>query len=43
MIIAIKVFDWTTKRVLCHIRKDGQDRIEWMDMADFYVNPMEAA
>ena len=38
---AVKEFDWTNQRVLVRTKEDGQDRIEWVEMATVYVNPQE--
>jgi hypothetical protein len=36
---AIALFDWTNQRVLVRTKEDGQDRIEWVEMREVYVNP----
>ena len=41
MIISVREFDHAEKRVLCHTREDGQDRIEWIEMRKVYVNENE--
>jgi hypothetical protein len=40
---AIAEFDWDNQRVLVRTKEDGQDRIEWIEMATVYVNPQDEA